>query len=114
MHSPGNRECGVRRNREAHPQATDPYDGGCMKRSQTSLLFAVAATILTFAGAMSVSRPVSAAEKPATKEKAVAPAAKDDGALFVEFVSVLRHPRCMNCHSQGDLPRQGDDGHPHT
>ena len=28
--------------------------------------------------------------------------------------SVLRHPQCMNCHSNGDFPRQGDDGHPHT
>src|SRR6185295_3533546 len=35
-------------------------------------------------------------------------------ALFAEFVSVLRHPRCMNCHSQGDFPRQGADGHPHS
>ena len=29
------------------------------------------------------------------------------------IVPVLRHPRCMNCHSQGDYPRQGDDSHPH-
>ncbi len=37
-----------------------------------------------------------------------------DGALFVAFVPVLRSPRCMNCHSPGDYPRQGDDGHRHT
>ena len=37
-----------------------------------------------------------------------------NGDLFTAFVSVLRHPRCMNCHSRGDFPRQGDDGHPHT
>ena len=41
-------------------------------------------------------------------------AAAGDGALFTAFVPVLRHPRCMNCHSKGDFPRQGDDGHPHT
>jgi len=40
--------------------------------------------------------------------------AGDGGALFVAFVSVLRNPRCMNCHSNGDFPRQGDDGHRHT
>jgi hypothetical protein len=43
-----------------------------------------------------------------------AAAAHGDGTLFTAFVPVLRNPRCMNCHSQGDYPRQGDDGHPHT
>jgi hypothetical protein len=33
---------------------------------------------------------------------------------FEAIVSVLHHPRCMNCHSSGDFPRQGNDGHPHT
>ncbi len=33
---------------------------------------------------------------------------------FAQFVPVLRNPRCMNCHSSGDYPRQGDDSHPHT
>jgi hypothetical protein len=32
---------------------------------------------------------------------------------FEALVPVLRHPRCMNCHSRGDYPRQGDDSHPH-
>jgi hypothetical protein len=35
-------------------------------------------------------------------------------AAFQSIISVLRHPRCMNCHSSGDFPRQGDDNHPHT
>lgn len=35
-------------------------------------------------------------------------------AAFVAIVPVLRNPRCMNCHSSGDFPRQGDDSHPHT
>jgi hypothetical protein len=34
-------------------------------------------------------------------------------AAFETITPVLRHPRCMNCHSNGDYPRQGDDGHPH-
>jgi hypothetical protein len=54
-----------------------------------------------------------AAAEPAAAKPA-SPAASGDGALFTAFVPVLRHPRCMNCHSQGDFPRQGDDGHPHT
>jgi len=46
-----------------------------------------------------------------------APRANDDVAAasaFKSLVPVLRHPRCMNCHSTGDFPRQGDDGHRHT
>jgi len=35
-------------------------------------------------------------------------------AAFESMVAVLHHPRCMNCHSTGDFPRQGDDGHRHT
>ena len=100
------------RNREAGPQAADPYDGGRMKHSQTAVLFAGRCSVLR--RGMSVSPPISAAEPPAAKATASATPAASDGALFVEFVSVLRHPRCMNCHSQGDFPRQGNDGHPHS
>jgi hypothetical protein len=42
---------------------------------------------------------------------------RDDAAAaeaFQSMVPVLHHPRCMNCHSSGDFPRQGDDGHRHT
>jgi hypothetical protein len=46
-----------------------------------------------------------------------ATAPRDDAAAaaaFAALIPVLRHPRCMNCHSRGDFPRQGDDGHRHT
>jgi hypothetical protein len=33
---------------------------------------------------------------------------------FEAMMPVLRNPKCMNCHSSGDFPRQGDDSHPHT
>src|SRR6266446_5997120 len=33
--------------------------------------------------------------------------------LFISIVPVLKHPRCLNCHSTGDFPRQGDDGRIH-
>ena len=69
--------------------------------------------VFGIAGALWLSRSVAAAEPPAEKKVAAADAS-GDGALFTAFVPVLRHPRCMNCHSQGDYPRQGDDGHPHT
>jgi|SRR5581483_3416706 len=35
-------------------------------------------------------------------------------AAFESLVPVLRHPRCMSCHSSGDYPRQGDDQHAHA
>ncbi len=44
-------------------------------------------------------------------------ARRDDtaaAAAFEAMIPVLRYPRCMNCHSRGDYPRQGDDGHRHT
>ncbi len=39
---------------------------------------------------------------------------RNSAAAFEAIVPVLRHPRCMNCHSTGDFPRQGNDSHPHT
>jgi hypothetical protein len=36
-----------------------------------------------------------------------------DGALFLAIAPVFQHPRCMNCHTQVDAPRQGDDQHRH-
>ena len=42
---------------------------------------------------------------------------RDDAAAIAAFeamVPALHHPRCMNCHSRGDFPRQGDDSHEHT
>jgi hypothetical protein len=34
--------------------------------------------------------------------------------LFLSIIPVLKHPRCLNCHANGDFPRQGDDSHVHT
>jgi mono/diheme cytochrome c family protein len=39
------------------------------------------------------------------------PAARS-AALFTEAGKVLQHPRCLNCHPDGDRPSQGD-GTPH-
>jgi hypothetical protein len=32
---------------------------------------------------------------------------------FNKMMTVIRHPRCMNCHPSNDRPRQGDDAHVH-
>ncbi|HEY3616493.1 MAG TPA: hypothetical protein VGK96_06740 [Candidatus Sulfotelmatobacter sp.] len=85
-----------------------------MKHSLASVLCTIGIEIVVLAAAMSFSRPISAAERSSTKATASATPTASDGALFEEFVSVLRHPRCMNCHSRGDFPRQGNDSHPHA
>src|SRR6266478_3377143 len=94
MHRSRNRELGIRGNRETDPQAADPYDGGCMKHSLNSALFGIGILVLIFDGTMSLSRSTSAAEKVGAEATASAAPAASDGALFLQFVSVLRHPRC--------------------
>ena len=32
---------------------------------------------------------------------------------FNKMMDVLTHPRCINCHPSDNIPKQGDDGHPH-
>lgn len=32
---------------------------------------------------------------------------------FEPIAAVLTHPRCLNCHTRTDFPKQGDDRHPH-
>jgi hypothetical protein len=34
--------------------------------------------------------------------------------VFAELSGVFTHPRCLNCHTSVDHPRQGDDQHRHT
>ena len=53
----------------------------------------------------------------AKAEKVFGTLPRDEAAAataFQSIVPVLHHPRCMNCHSKGDYPRQGDDRHRHT
>jgi hypothetical protein len=39
--------------------------------------------------------------------------AAESAAAFAEVASVLTSPRCQNCHTLTNFPRQGDDRHPH-
>jgi hypothetical protein len=50
---------------------------------------------------------VYAAEKVGQKDVAASRAA------FLQVYKVLMHPRCMNCHPNGDQPLQGEDSHVH-
>ena len=39
---------------------------------------------------------------------------RDGADIFRQIATVLQSPRCMNCHTREDFPRQGDDRHRHT
>lgn len=41
-------------------------------------------------------------------------AAAQDTAQWRQVYSVLSHPRCLNCHTSTDYPRQGDDRRRHA
>lgn len=62
-------------------------------------------------------RAVGAGDEHSKIERIYGTAPRDDAAAaaaFESIIPVLHHPRCMNCHSRGDFPRQGDDEHRHT
>lgn len=62
-------------------------------------------------------RTLHAVAQQKVKQHSTGTVARDEvasAAAFEAIVPVLRHRRCMNCHSSGDSPRQGDDGHRHT
>ena len=74
----------------------------------------VAAVVICLSFAI---RRVAAADGRTQVERVYGSATRDDAAAAAAFeaiVPVLHHPRCMNCHSHGDFPRQGDDRHRHT
>ncbi len=69
-------------------------------------IFALSVTAIAGAALWLPARTASAAQEQGRTDQAAA--------AFEAIVPVLRHARCMNCHSRGDFPRQGDDGHRHT
>lgn len=74
-------------------------------------LLMTAGVALVALGCLFLIQHAGAADQSATSGQ------RDDAAAAAAFeaiVPVLRHPRCMNCHSNGDFPRQGDDHHPHA
>lgn len=85
-----------------------------MSTKQAQLTKALAVTLFVIALGVAV-HPISAwtvresdSETTLEKNDALARAA------FLAALPVLKHPRCLNCHSTGDFPRQGDDGHAHA
>ena len=81
-----------------------------MHRVPMRSLFPIIVTIIAF-GAVALERGGGTIQSSSVISAANAAAA--DGALFTPVATVLRHPRCMNCHPRDDHPRQGDDRHVH-
>src|SRR5262245_5444573 len=54
---------------------------------------------------------IAMAVHPATAAEATTVSPAGDPWRVIE--SVLTHPRCINCHTVTDYPRQGDDRHVH-
>lgn len=85
--------------------------------SRTSAL--IAALVAGCGGAGAALTPI--APRPIGQKELRAPndfgAISDRGdrsrALFLEATRVMFHPRCRNCHPDGDTPAQGDLGRPH-
>ena len=72
---------------------------------------AVAATAVALAPPAPRAQPGRTLRAPAAFAGIRDPAVRS-AALFVEAGNVLRHPRCLNCHPDGDRPSQGT-GYPH-
>jgi hypothetical protein len=75
------------------------------KRIKSSNLL-ICSSICLMAGLSVWSGMAATSAPPVTRQAGIA--------AFEAIIPVLHHPRCMNCHSTGDYPRQGDDRHRHT
>jgi hypothetical protein len=83
----------------------------------TSRKFFLLLLIAIALGSLIFHRTLRASAQPVNAEQSSATTTRDDAAAasaFEAIVPVLHNPRCMNCHSTGDFPRQGDDNHQHT
>ena len=84
------------------------------KQSHLTISLAVALLVIAFA---LIARPILAWTSNVLGDENETAAQKNDALArksFLEVIPVLKHPRCLNCHSTGDFPRQGDDGHVHV
>ena len=76
--------------------------GGCRREPDAGAAQKVALPEVA-ANALRAPQAFAVIEDPAERSKA----------LFLEASRVLLHPRCANCHPDGDVPLQGTDWQPH-
>lgn len=68
------------------------------------------ATIEDIAGHIASLRP----ERPPVENPEVTLSVEEGLAAFADIYQVSQHPRCMNCHPEGDAPLQTDESIPHN
>jgi mono/diheme cytochrome c family protein len=76
-----------------------------MLRPVRTILLAIVFSVTSFAA--TASRKQETTPPPARSTKA------EGLAAWQQIYSVMSHPRCINCHTAGDYPQQGDDRHRH-
>lgn len=95
---------------------------------KTPLFFAVSASALLLLGGGCGKRQAEPERRPLDALPRVAPnalrspeafavigdRAERSRALFLEASRVLMHPRCLNCHPDGDVPHHGTQGQLHN
>ena len=74
-----------------------------MLRPVRTILLAILFSVTSFAGTESRKQEAPAARS--TRAEGLA--------AWQQIYSVMSHPRCINCHTAGDYPQQGDDRHRH-
>jgi mono/diheme cytochrome c family protein len=79
-----------------------------MKQFNRYILGLLAASLIAMAFVAYQFATSSRAAEETTKNAAVSKAA------FLEAYKVFMHPRCMNCHPDGNRPLQDDDSHLHA
>jgi hypothetical protein len=80
--------------------------GGARPAATTTTTSSIPAT--TAAAALAGAPPAAAALRAPASFAAIGERAERAQALFTEASRVLLHPRCVNCHPDGDSPTQGD------
>ncbi len=79
-----------------------------MKRAKT-----IGSWILIATGVSALTVAVLAEAKIGTSAAQGANDKPQSAAIFTQMAPVLQSPRCMNCHTSTQFPRQGDDRHRH-
>jgi hypothetical protein len=91
----------------------------CRSRPRAALVAVVSAAAAGCAAAAPAASPAALRAVAANELRApddfrgIASREERSRALFLEATRVMFHPRCRNCHPDGDTPMQGDDGRVH-
>src|SRR3954469_12185225 len=81
-----------------------------MKRTE---FFWIGGAVSAFASIVTLSCLLHSSAKTAASTAGTAIDAARSQASFIQIAKVLRHPRCMNCHTATDFPRQGNERRRH-